>query len=468
MTRIIVLYTGENKYSLNPIIASLDLAGRALQVRLVPGLDLARVVEAARGSGPGEPVIVLVSLMTTQLARPRVLEALRRLNREARRIVERAGSRFFSVLGGPHASGDPYGPLLRLGFDATIPGEGERAAPLLVDAVEEGLEGPELVRRLAREGAVAAAAWEGEIHRGRGRNRAGPLDEHPPFPIWRGIVAPIEIMRGCPWACRYCQVSFVFGADPRVRTPENVEYWASSMARLVLPSRGRVDLRFIAPDAMGYGSARGPGRLFPELVEVLERVKERYEKLGRVRVFLGSFPSEVRPDSVTEEYAALLARVASNTRVIVGAQSGSDRLLRVIGRGHTVEDVTRSVETLNRYGFTVDIDFIFGLPGETREDREETLKYIEGLVGRYRVRVHLHAFMPLPGTPFADAPPGRIAPDVRPRIERMLGRGLVYGEWWKQEETATAIDRLRREGVIITPRTLWRLRRAGAVRIVYH
>lgn len=79
------------------------------------------------------------------------------------------------------------------------------------------------------------------------------------------------------------------------------------------------------------------------LVGLLETIKTRRPGL---RLNFGNFPSEVRPDYVTVEAAKAVRPLCDNRVMAVGAQSGSPRVLRTIGRGHTVEDVYRAVENL--------------------------------------------------------------------------------------------------------------------------
>jgi hypothetical protein len=47
--------------------------------------------------------------------------------------------------------------------------------------------------------------------------------------------------------------------------------------------------------------------------------------------------------------------------------------------------------------------------------------------------------MPLPGTPFRDAPPGRVDDAVRDDLERLASRGRLYGQWRAQERTAAEL-----------------------------
>ena len=92
------------------------------------------------------------------------------------------------------------------------------------------------------------------------------------------------------------------------------------------------------------------------------------------------------------------------------------------------------------------MDLIFGLPGERRDDVEASLRLAEELT-ELGARIHAHTFMPLPGTPTKDAPPGRLSISTRLRLERLLARGAVYGQWKQQIATARRLARARRARV---------------------
>ena len=183
-----------------------------------------------------------------------------------------------------------------------------------------------------------------------------------------------------------------------------------------------------------------------ELVESLHGLAREFKG----RIFLGTFPSEVRPEhAAVEEATSCIAGRVANRSVIIGAQSGSDEVLLKINRGHDAETVVEAVETLNKYGFVADVDFIFGMPQETPEDMEASVDLAETLVSRYRARIHAHYYLPLPGTPIDHLDPKPIPERVFKRLLRLLGKGLLYGDWLKQVELSRGIVELRRRGVIV-------------------
>ncbi|BDG06277.1 TIGR04013 family B12-binding domain/radical SAM domain-containing protein [Anaeromyxobacter oryzae] len=325
-----------------------------------------------------------------------------------------AGLDALHVAGGPHASADPEG-TLAAGFDLAAIGEGEATLPALLAAVAEG----------RAPGTVPGLAWrEGDRVRTSGRAAPVDLDAVPPCAPRAGRIGPLEITRGCVWACRFCQTPFLFRARFRHRSLESVRRWVRFHARL-----DARDVRFLTPSALSWGSP-GAGCDLEAIEALLATARE--EAGPARRLFFGSFPSELRPEHVSERALALVRRYCDNDAVIVGAQSGSERLLAEMGRGHGVEDVRRAVALARDAGFTVSVDFVFGLPGETGDDRADTRALLRELADG-GARVHAHAFMPLPGTPWEAAGPGRIDPETGALLDRLASRGRAHGQWKRQQ-----------------------------------
>ena len=147
----------------------------------------------------------------------------------------------------------------------------------------------------------------------------------------------------------------------------------------------------------------------------------------------------------------ILKKYIYNKRIIIGAQSGSDRILKNIGRGHSIDDVIRAVEILRKYEFQVDVDFIFGLPNEDEEDVEQTLQVLKRLIN-LGAKIHAHTFLPLPGTPFAEMEPGVIPIKIKKFLMKTIGTGKIYGQWETQEKLARNIKKWRDEGLIFSRR----------------
>lgn len=315
--------------------------------------------------------------------------------------------RVVHVAGGVHASAAPEA-TLRAGFDLVALGEGEETLPSLLAAIDRGDD----VRGLP------GLAWlDGEALRTSGRARPVELDAFPPCAPRAGRYGPVELTRGCVWGCRFCQTPFQFKARFRHRSLERVVAWVRASA-----AAGK-DVRFVTPSALSWGSS-GEGCDLDAVEALLAAVREA--AAGR-KVILGAFPSELRPEHVSPRALGLLRRFCDNRQLIVGGQSGSDRVLAAMRRGHDAETVTRAAALALEAGFRPSVDFIFGLPGEEEADREATRRQLR-LLARMGARVHAHAFDPLPGTPWAAAPRGVIDPVTAALLARLHASGRAHGE----------------------------------------
>jgi B12-binding domain/radical SAM domain protein len=391
MPKLVFYYCRENRYSVNALAAALDCAGiEALEMRF-PGTRRDFVSEAL-AAGPGSAAAV--SFFSYQKKTTAQLAA-----------ELRARPGLALIAGGPHASARPQ-EALQMGFDYAVSGEGEEALSDLMRGLVSG--------RPPARGVI------------RGRPLK-TLDKFPSFPARRGLFGPIEITRGCPFACSYCQTSYIFGNRPRHRSVAGVLVQISALL-----DAGIRDVRFTSPDAFGYGSHDGRELDLPALRSLLSGAGALAEGRGG-RLFFGSFPSEVRPEHVTEETLQLAKAHVSNRRLIIGAQTGSPRLLKAIRRGHSPGDILRSCDLCRKFGFTPYFDFIFGLPGETRADELATETLIEELSARGAM-IHTHAFMPLPGTPLAELRGPGITPTARAFLEKMEAKGKAFGKWRAQLE----------------------------------
>jgi B12-binding domain/radical SAM domain protein len=214
----------------------------------------------------------------------------------------------------------------------------------------------------------------------------------------------------------------------RHRSVEHVVAWVRRATK-----KGYRYARFVTPNAFAYLSEDNGRTVNLDAIERL--LREMAALLGKERVYFGSFPSEVGPETVTPEAVSLVRRYCANDSLIVGAQTGSDRLLRALHRNHTVADAYRAAEIIAAGGLRPVVDLIFGLPGEQAEDVAATLKLMEDLVD-LGAMLHTHTFMPLPGTPLEDAPPGVVDPALHPLLDRLASQGHQIGQWRKQEEIA--------------------------------
>ncbi|MHA1194052.1 MAG: TIGR04013 family B12-binding domain/radical SAM domain-containing protein [Promethearchaeota archaeon] len=359
-------------------------------------------------------VILGLSFFTTQIWEIHELVSLLR-KKFAEKVIIMAG--------GSHPTGDPSG-TLKMGIDIVVIGEGEQT---LI----------ELLKKIKDKGNIKLAKGIALLDNEdntyfTGKREPIDLNQYPPLPQKNIQFGAIEITRGCPYMCYFCQTSYIFGTTPRHRSVDSICKVIEFMKKF-----NKNDIRFITPNAFSYGSIDGKSLNLPKLEELLAKIKAILPPKGKI--FLGSFPSEVRPEHVTKDTLRLVLKYAANDNLVLGAQSGSQKMLDACNRGHNTEDVYNAVKLTINSGLKANVDFIFGLPNENDEDIELTFSFMKKLTD-IGARIHAHAFMPLPKTPFAKMPVKLFTPAFKKQIELLNRRGILYGDWKKQEKLALKIS----------------------------
>ncbi|GAA3338405.1 TIGR04013 family B12-binding domain/radical SAM domain-containing protein [Amorphoplanes nipponensis] len=395
-------------YGFHVLLGALEQHGTTTRYEVRFGETPASTAEHIRAAlATGAKVLVLWSFYSPDAA------ALAEELALVRRLAD--GPSVLHIAGGVHATAEPV-QTLDAGWDIAAVGEGETTLLKLVDAVgaPTGITG--LVYRDAA----------GDIIK-TGRPERRPLDDFRGFSLRWDRFNALEITRGCVFSCRFCQTPFMFSAKFRHRSVADVRWHVDRMRE-----RGLRDVRFITPTALSYGSQTDE----PNLAAVEDLLASCHEGIGpRGRVFFGSFPSEIRPEHVSREALRLVRRYCANTNIIVGAQSGSDRVLAAAKRGHDVEQVRRAARLAIEEGFRINVDMIFGMPGEDHADVQASLSLARELA-ELGARIHAHTFMPLPGTPWRDAPAGDVDPETVREVDRLSQRGALYGHWQRQRDHA--------------------------------
>ena len=396
------------KYSFTPLIASLEKTAYMDQIDL---LHIQKIEDILAFDGKYQEIVIAFSFMTFDLDQIlHDLEVIRSLHLKTPLSI---------VAGGPHVSGDPTSGQV-LGFDSIFIGDGEAT---IREFCEDLLNG------------TRKKVYDGTLH---------PVDlrDYPPFPIEkRKIIIPIEISRGCPFGCRYCAVSYLYGRKTRHRDIDQIlEYsrWA------VEQEKGLT--RFISPNAFGFQSTNG---VTPNL-QAIEQLLAGLIEVGMREIYFGTFPSDVRPESVTPEVLHLIRKYCANESLVIGAQSGSEHMLTTMQRGHDLETAERAISLTRQFELIPVVDFIFGLPGETPDDRKATIDWMEKITARYGAIVHAHTFMPLVGTPWAHLDPDPVDSATLQTLGRFSKDNQLFGYWARQRKLAERIKKWRSLG-LITP-----------------
>jgi len=193
---------------------------------------------------------------------------------------------------------------------------------------------------------------------------------HPMVQIFTG--------RGCPNRCTFCSwPKTLMGREYRIRSVENIldefEYVSNEMPE--------VKEIFIEDDTFTIDKNR--------IKDFCIQIKERKLDIN------WSCNSRVGLDYETMK----LMKNAGCRLLDVGFESGDDRILKNIKKGITTEDSRRFMVDAKRANLLVLGDFIFGLPGETKESAEKTIQFVKEIKPNI---VQFAVATPIPGTEFYD------------------------------------------------------------------
>jgi len=397
------------RYSVAALLGSIETDHRLTELKVSAPLEISdsmiqQEIERRR-------VVIAQSVMSTQIDR---------VFRESRKIRNRFGNSVVLVGGGPHASARPK-ELLDAGFDFVVVGEGEETFRELMWCLINDDDPANI------DGVVTKN--DAPFQRPRNRPKVS-LDDYPPFALNMNILGPIEVTRGCSFACKFCCTPFLTGGGVRHRSTESVVHWLKQAVQ----KRGFKRTWFLSPNALSYG---GKGRdVVPDKLEQL--LKEATSVEGLEEVFFGAFPSEVRPEFVTKPVLEMMRTYVANDTLQIGLQSASDRVLEHCNRHHTVREGLNAVEIALDCGFTPHVDMIFGLPSETREELDASIDMCQ-MLSDMGSKVHGHVFMPLPGSAFENMPPGKLDQDSRSALGELSRRGVLTGSWSTQEGLAARL-----------------------------
>ncbi|HMK67026.1 MAG TPA: tRNA (N6-isopentenyl adenosine(37)-C2)-methylthiotransferase MiaB, partial [Stellaceae bacterium] len=205
----------------------------------------------------------------------------------------------------------------------------------------------------------------------------------------QGVSAFLTIQEGCDKFCTFCVVPYTRGAEfsrPAVQV-------IAEARRLV--ERGAREITLLGQNVNAYhgeapaGGVWGLGRLLRAIAEIPGLLRLRY--------------TTSHPRDVDDELVAAHRELPKLMPFLhLPVQSGSDRVLAAMNRGHSAGDYLRTLERLRvaRPEIAFSSDFIVGHPGESEEDFAATLALVRE--ARF-AQAFSFKYSPRPGTPAASA-----------------------------------------------------------------
>jgi radical SAM superfamily enzyme YgiQ (UPF0313 family) len=285
------------------------------------------------------------------------------LIKEARKIselVKKINKKILVIGGGAHCSSFPESSIKEASLDIGVIGEGDFT-------INEIVSGKDLTQ-------IKGIAYKkrDEIITNERENFIKDLDSLPlpayslyekeKYKLPRAIakknpVTWVETTRGCVFGCTYCNKS-CFGKTFRVKSPE------------------RVVEEFARVKKMGF---REIHTIDDSFTTNIKRAKEICDLLIESRVNIcWSTVTGIRVDRVDFELLDKM-RQAGCYRVYFGIESGNQKILNNIKKGITLEQVIKAVEAAKKAKLEVAGFFMLGLPGDTVETMQDTIKFAKSL-----------------------------------------------------------------------------------------
>jgi tRNA-2-methylthio-N6-dimethylallyladenosine synthase len=226
-----------------------------------------------------------------------------------------------------------------------------------------------------------------------------------PAPRAEGVTAFVSIMEGCSKYCSFCVVPYTRGEEIS-RPFDDVIAEVAELAE-----QGVREVNLLGQNVNAFRGTMHDGQI-ADLALLIQYIA-RIDGIGRIR-FTTSHPVEFT-DRLIEAYRNE-PKLAAFLHLPV--QAGSDRILALMKRGHTVLEYKAKMRKLiaARPGISISSDFIIGFPGETEADFEATMNLITDIGFDHSFSF---IYSPRPGTPAASLPDDQPETVKKARLHRL-------------------------------------------------
>ena len=189
------------------------------------------------------------------------------------------------------------------------------------------------------------------------------------------VQAVVKVARGCPFHCFFCLATPVSGTKVRTRSPENI---VAELKECV--EKYNIKNFLFWSDIFNFNREW--------TLELCQKIIESGLKI--------TWSSNTRADTMDDEMAKMMYK--SGCRLVsIGVESGSQKMLDNIGKKITLDDIRNTVKILKKNKIKIYNYFVIGLPWETEETVEETIKFAIELDSNF---ISFYTATPLPGTKY--------------------------------------------------------------------
>ena len=204
----------------------------------------------------------------------------------------------------------------------------------------------------------------------------------------------------CKKRCGYCD--FNTYTPNELDSNNQISNWVNSVGQ-ELELAGKVLGKRLIVDTIFFGGGTPSLLDKDELVNIFNGIKNNFELEKNVEVTL-----EANPDDVCDEKLSTWLETGIN-RFSVGMQSSNKKVLQILDRTHELENIEKSVTLFNKYGINnYSFDLIYGTPGETLKEWQESL---ENVLNLNPAHISAYSLVIEPGTKMGqDLKSGKIEP----------------------------------------------------------
>ena len=214
--------------------------------------------------------------------------------------------------------------------------------------------------------------------------------DHLPEPKTNGVTSFVSIMEGCSKYCTFCVVPYTRGEEVSRPFDDVIKEVQ------ILANQGVREVNLLGQNVNAYQGLMDDGQSAD--LALLINLVAQINGIDRIR-YTTSHPVEFS-DSLIQAYAEVPELVS---HLHLPIQSGSDKVLTLMKRGHTALEYKSKIRRLReiRPDISISSDFIIGFPGETKQDFNDTMKVIND-IGFDKSFSFIYS--PRPGTPAASYP----------------------------------------------------------------
>lgn len=191
-----------------------------------------------------------------------------------------------------------------------------------------------------------------------------------------GSYFPIDVGRGCPFACTYCSTKTMWGRKYRLKSPERIVE----------------EIKYIH-DKFDVNNFVFAHDMFTLNREKVIATCELIKKLP----FSIKWKCSARLDCIDKELIDIMAD-AGMENIYIGIETGSPRMQKLINKNLKLDNAEMMIEYISSKNIGVTASFIYGFPEETEDDLSKTLSVIVSLIPIKNVNLQAHLCTFLPGT----------------------------------------------------------------------